>query len=118
MLDTIITVFLVCMHNNFSIAVCSKVVAMYLQFLLKLIIVVNFSIEDDEDALIFVKNGLMPACYVDNGETAHAERDSIAYPNSLIVWSTVPNNLAHASNKPFCVISVALYVNKSCDSTH
>jgi hypothetical protein len=117
-LDAIITVLLVGMNNDLCVTIRGKAVTALLEFFPKLTIVIDFPIEDDEDALIFVKDGLMATREVNNRETAHAQCSSIAYPHSLIVWPTVANNLAHAIYHFFCMVTAALYVNKSSYSAH
>src|ERR1700738_2110023 len=96
MFDAIITILLVGMNNCLGIAISTKAMPSLLEFFLKLRIIIDFSIEDDEDTLIFVENRLLAASQVDNGEAAHTKRNSLSYPGPLIIWPTVTNNLAHA----------------------
>src|SRR6266567_491427 len=95
MFDAIIAVFLIGMYNRLCIAFRSKVMPALLQFFLKLTVVIDFSIKDNQDTLIFVKNRLMTPSEIDNRKTPHAQRSSISNPNTLIIWATVPNDPAH-----------------------
>src|SRR5450759_4741819 len=61
MLDAIITVLFVSMYNSLCVTIGSKMVPTLLQFFTKLEIVIDFSIKDNEDASIFIKNGLIPS---------------------------------------------------------
>jgi hypothetical protein len=89
-----------------------------LEFVLQLGIIVDFPIEDNDDALIFVENGLMAASEVDNGEAAHTQRNSLPYPGPLIIWPTVTDDMAHAVHELRCIVTAVLYVDKSGYSTH
>ncbi len=106
------------MNNSLGVTIRAKVMPTFLKFFLKLTIVIDFSIEDDKDTLIFVENGLMTTCQVDNREATHPQRDSITYPGPLIIWSSVTNSLAHAINKVLCAILTALYINKTNYTAH
>ena len=117
-LDTIITKLFIRMNNGLGIAIGVEVMPALLKFFAKFKVVIDFSIEDDENALIFVKNGLMATSQVNNREATHTQGNSIAYPGSLVVWSAVANDLAHAIYELFCVATAAFYVNKSSNSTH
>src|SRR5579864_1710617 len=99
MLDAIIAVFLIGMYYGLCIALRSKVMTALLQFFLKLTVVIDFSIKDNKDTLIFVKNRLMTSSEVDNRKAPHAQCNSIFKPNPLIIWATVPNDFAHPIDK-------------------
>src|SRR5712691_8060105 len=71
-LDTLITVLLIGVNDSLSITTCGKVMTMTLQFFPQLPVVIDFAIEDNHDALIFIKNGLMAASQVNNREATYA----------------------------------------------
>src|SRR5216683_5442946 len=118
MFDTIITILLVGVNNCLCITISSKAMPSLLEFFLKLRIIIDFPIEDDDDALIFVENGLMAASKVDNGEAAHTQGNSLPYPGPLIIRPTVTNDLAHAVYELLRIVTTVLYVDKSSYSTH
>src|SRR5260370_39669986 len=89
MLDAFVTILLISMNNSLGVTIRAKVMPTFLKFFMKLTIVIDFSIEDHKDTLIFVENGLMTTCQVDNREATHPQRDSITYPGPLIIWSSV-----------------------------
>src|SRR5260370_2060891 len=89
-----------------------------LKFFLQFTIVIDFPIQDDEYALIFVKNRLMTASQVDDRETAHAQGHAVINPHSLAIWPTVANDLAHAVDELLRIFATALSINKSGYSAH
>src|SRR6266571_6957258 len=99
MLDAIIAIFLIGMYYRLCIALRSKVMPALLQFFLKLTVVIDFSIKDNQDTLIFVKNRLMTPSEIDNRKTPHAQCNSISKPNTLLIRATVPNDFAHPLDK-------------------
>ena len=72
MLNAIITVLFVGMNDSLCVTLRAKVMTTFHQFFLKLTIVIDFAIEDDQDTLIFVENGLMTTSQVNNSEATHA----------------------------------------------
>jgi hypothetical protein len=60
--------------------------------------VVNFSIENDPDALVFVVDWLVSAAEVNDAQSAHSQADWPACVNSLVVGTAMDNRLAHAVN--------------------
>src|SRR6266705_92057 len=118
MLDTLITILFVGMNNSLSITVCLEMMPSLLEFLLELLIVINLPIEHDKDALVFVENRLMSPGKVNDCKPAHTQCDALAYPGSLIIWSTMANNLTHAIYKLLCFVSATFAVDESRYSTH
>ena len=117
-LDTIITKLFIRMNNGLGIAIGVKVMPTLLKFFAKFKVVIDFSIVDDENALIFVKYGLVTTRHVNNRETAAAQCCPITYPDSLVVWPTMPDDLAHTIDKLFSPIQTKLCVYKSRYSAH
>src|SRR6266487_7131110 len=118
MLYAIITVLFIGMNNGFRVAICTEVMPAFLEFFLKLTIVIDFAIEDDQDALIFVEDGLLAASHVNDRKTAHTECNSISSPDSLTIWAAMADDLAHVIYELLCAIATALYVDKTRYSAH
>src|SRR6266516_3089188 len=118
MVDAIITILLIGMNNCLCITISSKAMSSLLEFFLKLTIIIDFPIEDDENTLIFVENGLMTVSQVDNGEAAHTQCDSLPYPGPLIIWPTVTDDLAHSVYELLRIVTAVLCVDKSSYSAH
>ena len=84
------------MNNGLGIAICLEMVPSLLKFLLELLIVINLPVEYDEDALVFIENRLMTTCKINDCKSAYTQGNTLAYPDSLIIWTTTADNLTHA----------------------
>src|SRR5712692_1849461 len=118
MFNTSIPVLLVGMYNHLRVTIGAKMMTTFLKPLLKLTIVIDFSVEDDHDALILVEHGLMATSKVNNRKTAYTQGDTIAYPDSLVVWSTMAYDPTHVLYEPLCVVATTFSVDKTSYSTH
>src|SRR5260370_9772344 len=112
-LDTLIPVLFVGVNDGLGVTIRTKVMTTLLKLFLQFTIVIDFPIQDDENALIFVKNRLMTASQVDDREAAHAQGYAIINPHSLVVWPTVATALAHTVDQLLRVVPTALYTYKS-----
>jgi hypothetical protein len=81
-------------------------------------IVINLTIKNDEGATILVKNRLLPAYKVDNGESPHAECCMITCPRTLVIWAPMTDDGAHASDKMLSSFLRAFYIHETCNATH
>jgi hypothetical protein len=61
----------------------------------QLAVVVDFSVEDDPDGAALVVDWLASAGEVDDAQTPHAEADARLHVDPFIVWTAVPDHLAH-----------------------
>src|SRR5438552_16303211 len=106
------------MDNGFGVALSTKMMTALLEFFLQFAVVIDLSIEHNEYTLIFIKDRLLTACHVNDREAAHAKRDSIPYPGSLIIWSSMTNHCAHALYQSLCALTALHFINKSGNTTH
>ena len=106
------------MNDGLGVTIGAEVMTMLLEVFLQFPIVIDFPIQDDENALIFVKNWLVTASKIDDRETAHAQGNTLIYPYPLVIWPTVANDLAHAVDELPRIVTTALSINKSSYSTH
>src|SRR5438874_13733965 len=86
------------MNNAFCIGVSVEMVATSFEFAPQLEKIVDFTVENDPDALVFVVNGLSAAGKVDDTEAAHAQAGRALDVNAFIVRTTVHDSLAHSAN--------------------
>jgi hypothetical protein len=84
------------MYNDLSITIRAETMPQTSQPIPEVSVVVNLPVEDNEDGVIFIENGLTAASPIYNCESSRAERDSVADPCPLVVRSTVANFLAHS----------------------
>jgi hypothetical protein len=68
--------------------------------------------------VVFIKDGLMTACQIDNGEAAHAQGNSISHPRTLIIRSAMSNDLAHSIDQLLRALRTRVFIDKSSYSAH
>src|SRR5437899_2496671 len=73
MVNTIRTVVLIEVHDHLSVTVCIELVTASFQLVSEFGEIVDFAIENDPDAAIFVVDGLMPGRQIDNAKPPHAQ---------------------------------------------
>jgi hypothetical protein len=86
------------MNNYFGIRVGIKAMPSSLQFGPQFRKVVNLAVEHQPHGPVFIEDGLMTACQVDNAEAAHAKPDPVFDEYTLIVRAAMNNGLAHPLN--------------------
>ena len=118
LLNAVITVFLISMNNCFSIRRRLKMVPAFLEDVPQLTIVINFSIENNQNAPVFIENGLVTADQVDDRQAAHTHGHAITHPDPLVIRPTMSNDLTHAVYKLSSIFITTLCINKSGYSTH
>jgi hypothetical protein len=106
------------MNDGLGIAMSVELMAAPLKLCLQFAVVIDFSIEDNQHALIFVKHWLLTARQINNGEAAHPQGNPIACPDTLVIWTPVPDDLTHLVDKLPGIIAAALSINESGYPTH
>ncbi len=81
-------------------------------------IVIDLTIEDNQDALILVEDRLLTAGYINDRQATHAQCNSIFDPDSLIVWPAMANYLAHMIYELLRASVTALQIDKTSYSAH
>src|SRR6266568_7223236 len=118
MLYAIISILFVGMNNNFRITICTEMMPAFLEFFLQLSIVIDLTIVDNQDALIFVEDRLLTTSYINNRQATHTQCNSILDPDSMIVWPTMANYLAHMIYHLLRASVTALHIDKTSYSAH
>ena len=72
-----------------------KLVPFGQQELAQFLVIVDFAVEDDPDALVLVAKRLMAAAQIDNGKPAEAEPDLPGEIKTLIVRSAMHDGIRH-----------------------
>jgi hypothetical protein len=93
---------------------------MFDQLLAQLSMIVDFTVENDPDAARFIGDGLATRRDIDDGKTAHAERNLVPEVVTLVIRTPVFNRIAHLPDDSlghFYVRCSGLSY-ESCDSTH
>src|SRR5262249_55396487 len=87
--------FLVAMHNHFGIAPGRELMTAGDELTTKLSVVVDLAVEHRPDRLILVVDRLMSASQVDDAQPTHAQADAGLQPVTGVIWSTMPDGVAH-----------------------
>jgi len=104
-------------HDRFRIAVGSEAVTALLESRAEFGMVVDFPIEYDPHAPVFIRHWLMSTGQVNNAQAAEAKRQRAGKKPPLIVWPTVTENVRH-DFQLFCWNVVPSQVENSANSTH
>jgi bifunctional DNase/RNase len=105
------------MDDNFGIGIGSEMMATPLQFGAKFRKIVNLSIEDNRDAVVFIEKRLVASGQVNDAQAAHAQTEAILDENPFVIRPTVHDLLAHVVNR-FGADATAIRTDDSCYSAH
>src|SRR5262249_2492949 len=89
----------VCVDDGLRVARCQKPVAEQLQLSAQFAVVVDLAVEDDPHRARFVVNRLAASREIDDAEAAHAEADAGLDVDTLVVWTAVSYDVAHAMDE-------------------
>ena len=69
------------------------------QLVAKFEIVVDLAIENDPGGAVLIVNRLLAAFHINNSQPAHAQADSLAEVEAVIIRATMANGVAHARDQ-------------------
>jgi hypothetical protein len=96
MLEEVLTVFFVQMHENFGVAVGLEAMAAVDQHPSQALIVVYLAIVNDPYGAIFVMNRLVTAFEIDNRQAPHSEDNVSILEKAMVVRPPVNDGIGHA----------------------
>src|SRR4051812_33854193 len=80
--------------------------------------VIDFSIENNDNAAIFVVHGLLAAAQIDDAQAAHSHRKIAVEIGSFVIWPAMANDLQHiAQNIRLNRFATTILINTT-DSAH
>jgi hypothetical protein len=82
-------------NDHLSIRSGTEPMAFIDQTLAQLPEIVDLSVQDDPDGLVFVVDRLLTRLKVDDAEPSHTHSEISIHEDSLIIRSTMPNTPAH-----------------------
>ena len=88
------------------------------QILAKFAMIVDFSVENNPEALVFVADRLMPRLNVNDAQSAHGEPDVFAHVETIVVGTAVGNLLVHRRENIPVYSHLPIRIKDSADSTH
>src|SRR4029079_1611361 len=88
-------VLLIEVHDHLGVALGRKPVSLRLEELAQLAVVVDLTVEGDDDRAVLVVDRLVAGLEVDDPKPLHAEADAVLEVNTPRIRSAVPNSGAH-----------------------
>src|SRR4051794_30771472 len=95
----VVAVVLVQMHDDLRVGVSREPMAARLQLVAQLHVVVDLSVEDDDDRAVFVGDRLIARLQIDDREPLDAKADALLYERALGVRSAMPDDVAHSRDQ-------------------
>src|SRR5262249_26303794 len=96
LLNAIRPVFLICMHDDFSVGFCAESVAARSQSIAQTLIVVNLAVENDPDRAVLIGKRLSAAAEVDDTEPSMPKTSGALRINSESVRSAMADDGGHS----------------------
>jgi hypothetical protein len=106
------------MNNGLGVALGFITVATRLKIAPQLLVIVDFSIEDDPEVAVFVRNWLMPSLHVYDAQAAHSQADVFLDENALIVRTTMNDLLIHHVERFTLDALTPIRKHDAADTTH
>src|SRR5208337_3141769 len=106
------------MNDDFGVAVGVEAMAAAFEFGAEFGKVVNFAVEDDPGAAVFVEDRLMAAGEINDAEAPHPKSRAVLDEDALVVRTAVDDLVAHVPYESFGDIAHPGWTNDSSDSTH
>ena len=99
MLGTVGAVLIISMDDGLGVAVCIKGVAEPFQLVAEFEIVIDLTVEDNPGGAVLVVNRLLAAFHIDNRQPPHAQADSLAEVEAVIIRATMADSVTHARDQ-------------------
>jgi hypothetical protein len=80
-------------------------------------VVVDFAVEDDPDAIVFVRHRLAPAAQIHNGQTTVSQPDAVAQIQSRVIRPSMRQGVAHCDEARFTHAAIQLFRNGDAANT-
>ena len=116
MIDEVCSVFLISMYQSLGIGIVLKLIALFHQFLSKLLIVVYLPVKHNRHILRLIGHRLGTVVKINDTQSSKAKIDAIIYILSIRIRSPVNNLIHHISQHVF--VSVIFLPCKTTNSTH
>ena len=107
---------LIKMDQDFGIAVSFEKMALCNEPLAKLFVVVDFTVKNNPNRTVFIRDWLMSRCQVDNAEPPHTDRARAFNMKSLVIGTAVSNDVAHRLDHNLTGLAVPVEI--TCYAAH
>src|SRR5579862_6117269 len=118
LLHAIWTHLFVEMNDYFGVSVGAELVTVRDELGPELGEVIDFAVEDDPGAAVFIEHRLVATGKINDAQTAHAEPGAVLDEDALIVGPAMHNLLAHAVNGVLVDARAGPGIDDSRDSAH
>jgi hypothetical protein len=118
MLNALASVLLVQMDDSLCVAFGAIPVATRFEIFSQILVVINFTVEDNPDVSVFIAQGLMSGLNVDDAEAAHRQPDVLFDKEAIIVRAAVDDLLVHSGEQVTIYTPGPLGMKDTADSTH
>jgi len=113
-----LSVLLIQMHDSFSIAFGAIAMPLRFKVFAEFLMIVDFTVEDNPEALVFIRDWLMTSLNVDNAEPAHGQSDILFEKEAFIVGPAVRDAPVHTTQRIGLYMPVTIREENAADSTH
>jgi len=83
------------MDNGLGVAPSAIAVTPGLEIRPQILVVIDFTIEDDPNAFVFIADRLVTGLDIDDAEAAHRQSNVLLDKKTVIVWPAVDDLLVH-----------------------
>ena len=105
-------------QDDLGVAAGAEGVAQGFEFGHQFLVVVDFAVEDDDDRVVFVEQGLLAGGDVNDRQTAVAEGDTGLLVQARFIGPPVRLDVVDAGNQRRVEVALAAGVKESGDATH
>src|SRR5262245_62069272 len=74
-------------------------------------VVVDFAVENDPDAVVFIRHRLAPAAQIHNGQTTVSQPDAVAQVHSRVIGPSMCQSVTHRDEARFADATIQLFRN-------
>src|SRR5580692_1891415 len=114
----VLAVFFVEMDNCFCIAVAAVSMAEIFEPLTKFLMIINFTVEDYKDRIIFIHYRLMPGLHINDAQPAHCNTDVTRKVEAGVIGPSMDDPAVHFPESALFGCPVAIEVKNAADSAH
>jgi hypothetical protein len=118
MLHAIAAIFFVEVNNRFGVTVRAIAVSPRDQLFTQSKVVVDLAVKDKPDGSVFIADGLVSGCEVDNTEAAYPKTDRPLDKGALIIWTAVCHDIAHPAQDEGIRSHIHTEFQNACDTAH
>src|ERR1700694_2933133 len=106
------------MDDGLGVTLGAIAVTAGLEIVPQIRVVIDFTVEDDPNASVFIADGLVTGLDVDDTEATHCQSDILLNKKSVIVGSAVDDLPIHQRQRVVIHALVRLGMENAADSTH